>query len=54
MGSVEWFVPPGQFRLIAAHAACCTACHGVGATPNPAGANIGLLMNLARHSPSPM
>jgi hypothetical protein len=28
--------------------ACCVACHGVFATPNPFGANIGLLMNLAR------
>jgi hypothetical protein len=30
------------------------ACHGVFATPNPFGANIGLLMNLVRHSPSAM
>ena len=38
--------------FIAAHAAFCTAFHGVGATPNPSGANIGLAWNIARHSPS--
>jgi len=37
-------------RVIAAHAARCTAPHGVGATPKPAGANIGCAMKVARHS----
>jgi hypothetical protein len=37
-------------RVIAAHAARCTASHGVGATPKPSGANIGLFMKYARHS----
>jgi len=41
-------------RPSATHAARCTACHGVFATPNPAGANIGCAMNVARHSFSPM
>jgi len=31
---------------------CCTARHGVFATPNPTGANIGPAMKYARHSPS--
>jgi hypothetical protein len=38
----------------AAHAARCTARHGVEATPNAAGANIACAMNVARHSPSAM
>jgi len=38
----------------AAHAARCTARHGVEATPNAAGANIACAMNVARHSPAAM
>ena len=42
-------------RLSAVHAACWTARHGVGATPNPRGARRALSsMNIARHSPSAM
>jgi hypothetical protein len=36
--------------LRAAQAASCTACHGVAATPKPAGANIGCPANVGRHS----
>ena len=41
-------------RLTVSHAACCTACHGVFATPKPVGAKIGFAMKVARHSPSAM